>query len=255
MTEMTEMRSLNLLLNKIFRKRYFVIIPLLILFLAGWTFNRTTQNPTFPSHGEVFENSKGIVNVGSRQDLCEELIKSNGYILFSGTLTLTEAGNAQGFWQTDDAESGIFFELDGVLLRIGIALADGTTARIGTLDNAFPGRINYVVLLEANGKLTTITDHTKFVTQIGAISPTCNNFRFGMGNENSTSGTIMTEVSAGSDSKSAIFSINKYSSHLSSQDTFKNATRLCLVLAVMLILVGNPFKPQKQDEESQSELV
>ena len=76
-----------------------------------------------------------------------------------------------------------------------------------------------------------------------------------MGNENSTSGTIMTEVSAGSDSKSAIFSIDKYSSHLSSQDTFKNATRLCLVLAVILILVGNPFKPQKQDEESQTELV
>ena len=253
---MTMKRSPSVLFNKIFRKRYFVIIPLLIFFLAGWTFNKTTQNSTFPSHGEVFENSKGIVNVGSRQDLCDQLLKPNGYLLLNGSLTLTEVENFQGFWQTDDIESGIFFELDGTLIRIGVALADGDTSRSALIVDAYAGQYDYVVLLQGNGELTLFINHTKSVFQLGKISPTCNNVRVGMGNEWETfTGLISTEVSAGADSSSAINLINKYTKWWETQNRLNQLGRPVIFVAGLLIVFGNPFKPQKQDEESQTELV
>jgi len=253
---MTEKRPPNVLFNEIFRKRYFVIIPLLILFLAGWTFNRTTQNSVFPSHGEVFENSRGIVNVGSRKDLCDQLLKPNGYLLLNGSLTLTEVGNAQGFWQTDDIESGIFFELDNTLIRIGVALADGTTSRSALIGDAYAGQYDYVVLLQGNGKLDLLINQTKSVFQLGKIDPTCNNLRIGMGNEQETfSGSITTEVSAGADSSTAIAFINTYTKWWNIQNKLNQLGRPVIFVAGLLIVFGNPFKPQKQDEESQTELV
>jgi len=253
---MTEKRPPNVLFNEIFRKRYFVIVPLLILFLAGWTFNRTTQNSVFPSHGEVFENSKGIVNVGSRQDLCDQLLKPSGYLLLNGSLTLTEVDNAQGFWQTDDVESGVFFELDGTLIRIGVALADGTTSRSALIGDAYVGQYDYVVLLQGSGELKLLINHTQSVFQLGKISPTCNNLRIGMGNEQETfSGSITTEVSAGADSSSANSLISDYTKWWSIQDTLNQLGRPVIFVAGLLIVFGNPFKPQKQDEDSQDELV
>jgi len=253
---MTEKRPPNVLFNEIFRKRYLVIIPLLILFLAGWTFNRTTQNSVFPSHGEVFENSRGIVNVGSRKDLCDQLLKPNGYLLLNGSLTLTEVGNAQGFWQTDDIESGIFFELDNTLIRIGVALADGTTSRSALIGDAYAGQYDYVVLLQGNGKLDLLINQTKSVFQLGKIDPTCNNLRIGMGNEQETfSGSITTEVSAGADSSTAIAFINTYTKWWNIQNKLNQLGRPVIFVAGLLIVFGNPFKPQKQDEESQTELV
>jgi len=253
---MTEKRPPNVLFNEIFRKRYFVIIPLLILFLAGWTFNRTTQNSVFPSHGEVFENSRGIINVGSRKDLCDQLLKPNGYLLLNGSLTLTEVGNAQGFWQTDDIESGIFFELDNTLIRIGVALADGTTSRSALIGDAYAGQYDYVVLLQGNGKLDLLINQTKSVFQLGKIDPTCNNLRIGMGNEQETfSGSITTEVSAGADSSTAIAFINTYTKWWNIQNKLNQLGRPVIFVAGLLIVFGNPFKPQKQDEESQTELV
>ena len=253
---MTEKRSPNVLFNRIFRKRYFVIVPLLVLFLAGWSFNKATRDSSFPAHGEIFENSKGIVNVGSRKDLCDQLLKPNGYLLLNGSLTLTEVGNAQGFWQTDDIESGIFFELDNTLIRIGVALADGTTSRSALIGDAYAGQYDYVVLLQGNGKLDLLINQTKSIFQLGKIDPTCNNLRIGMGNEQETfSGSITTEVSAGADSSTAIAFINTYTQWWNIQNKLNQLGRPVIFVAGLLIVFGNPFKPQKQDEESQTELV
>ena len=253
---MTEKRSPNVLFNKIFRKRYFVIVPLLVLFLAGWSFNKATRDSSFPSHGEVFENSKGIVNVGSRQDLCDQLLQPNGYLLINGSLTLTEVGNAQGFWQTDDIESGVFFELDGTKIRIGVALVDGTTLRSYLTGDASTGQHDYVVLLQESGELKFLFNHTQSVFQLGKIAPTCNNVRIGMGNEQETfSGSITTEVSAGADSSTASALINTYTKWWDLQNRLNQLGRPVIFVAGLLIVFGNPFKPQKQDEESQSELV
>jgi len=253
---MTMKHSRIFLLNKIFRRRFFVIIPLLIFFSASWTFNQIAGNLSFPSHGELFENSKGIVNVGSRQDLCDQLFKPHGYILFTGSLTLTEVDNLQGFWQTDEIESGVFFELDGTAIRIGIALADGTTSLSPLILDTYARQYDYVMLLQGNGELTFLINHTLSVLQLGKISPTCDNIRIGMGNEQETfSGSITMEVSAGADSSTAIALVKTYTKWWNIQNRLNQFGRPVIFVSGLLIVFGNPFKPQKQDKESQSELV
>jgi hypothetical protein len=77
-----------------------------------------------------------------------------------------------------------------------------------------------------------------------------------MGNEQeSFSGSITTEVSAGTDFSSANSLINEYTKWWNLRNTLNQLGRPVIFVAGLLIVFGNPFKPQKQDEDSQVELV
>jgi len=254
----TKSKTSREVFDKIFRKRYFAIIPILIIVvLAQLTHNEIkSTNDQFPKHGDTYENSGGIVNVGARNDICSNLAKQDGYLLITGSVVLDVVGNAQGFLQTDDEEFGLFFELDDRLLRTGIPLADGTTGRNGFDIYAMPGKINFVIMLKGNGDLTLIANRKSTMAHLPPMRLRCNNFRVGAGNEQETfTGRIDIQLSTGTNSSIPEELINQYSKSWNIDSFIVSNNSILAFVAGLLIIFGNPFKTQKQEEESQTELV
>jgi hypothetical protein len=244
------------ILDRIFRKRYYVIVPLLLVSAIGWTFLRPKSAEQFPPQGNIIANSTGVADLGSMPELCAPLSQPDGYILISGTLQLDEVGNEQGFLQTDNEEIGISFDLD-VSARVGIALKDGTTAQIQNYQPTKTGKLDFVIFLKSDGKLLYYESGMKSEFELSPISPTCNAVRVGMGNESADfDGVISATFRSGTDLVDAEKLVSKYEKQFNDTPGFlyywsKNA----LFVGFLMIFFGNPFKPQKQDEESQIELV
>ena len=253
------MNRFNLILptlDKIFRKRYYVIVPLLLISAIGWTFLRPRPLEQFPPQGDIIENSAGVADLGSKPELCDPLSQPGGYILISGTLQLDEVGNSQGFLQTDNAETGIYFDLDGSA-RVGIALKDGTTAQIQNFQPTKTGTLDFVIFLKSDGKLLYYENGMKTERELSPISPTCNAVRVGTGNESADfGGVISATFRSGTDLSDAEKLVAKYGKQFNRNSVFLyNWSKIALFVGVLMIVFGNPFKPQKQDEESQTELV
>ena len=252
------MNRFNLILptlDKIFRKRYYVIVPLLLVSAIGWTFLRPKSAEPFPPQGDIITNSAGVADLGSKPELCDPLSQPGGYILISGTLQLDEVGNSQGFLQTDNEEIGISFDLDGSA-RVGIALKDGTTAQIQNFQPTKIGTLDFVIFLKSDGKLLYYENGMKTERKLSPISPTCNAVRVGMGNEADFGGVISASFRSGTDLSDAEKLVAKYGKQFNTNSVFLyNWSKFALFAGVLMIVFGNPFKPQKQDEESQTELV
>jgi len=243
-------------LDKIFRKRYYVIVPLLLISAIGWTFLRPRSVEPFPPQGDIFENSAGVVDLGSKPELCDPLSQPGGYMLISGTLQLDEVGTSRGFLQTDNGETGIFFDFDGSA-QVGIALRDGTTARIQNFQPTTIGKLDFVIFIKSDGKMLYYENGMKTERELSPISPTCNAVRVGMGNESANfGGVISATFRSGTDLSDAEKLVAKYGKQFNTNSVFLyNWSKIALFVAVLMIVFGNPFKPQKQDEESQTELV
>ena len=243
-------------LDKIFRKRYYVIVPLLLISAIGWTFLRPKTAEQFPPQGDIIENSAGVADLGSKPELCGPLSQPGGYVLISGTLQLDEVDSAQGFLQTDNAETGIFFDLDGSA-RVGIALKDTKTERIQNFRPTKTGKLNFVIFIQSDGKVIYYENGMKTERELLPISPTCNAVRVGMGNESvDFGGMISASFSSGTDLADVEKLVSTYGKQFNRNSVFLyNWSKIALFVGVLMVVFGNPFKPQKQDEDSQDELV
>jgi hypothetical protein len=243
------------MLDKIFRKRYYVIVPLLLISAIGWTFLRPKPAEQFPPQGEIIANSSGVADLGSKPELCDPLGQPGGYVLISGSLQLDIVGMAQGFLQTDEGETGIFFDFDASA-RVGIALKDGTTAQIQNFQPTKIGKLDFVIFIKSDGKVLYYENGMKTERELSPISPTCNAVRVGMGNESADfGGMISASFSSGTDLAVAEKLVTTYGDQFNESIFLYYWSKIALFVAVLMIVFGNPFKPQKQDEDSQDELV
>jgi len=181
----------------------FVVYTLAIILIAygliSWNRLPEPSLILFPSHGEVFENDKQIVNVGERPDLCDALNEPAGYLLISGSINLTKIGLDQGFFQTADEENGIYLDIDGGgQVRLGIHLQDGSTGQVFFRHKYRTGLFNYAILIGADGSIRIVGDQNDIQVQLKDIEPTCSNVRIGAGNETESLGAhVIANISAG----------------------------------------------------------
>ena len=229
--------------DKVLRKRFFVIIPFLLFALVGYLWLRPTSITPLANHGSEFEFMGDVIDVGSRPEWCENLQKSGGYLLISGVLELPARDAGQGFFQTDEEELGIFYDFDDEP-RIGIALADGSTARLESGKISDVGEIHLLILINSTGVVTYIENSQRVEFNVGQINPSCNSVKIGVGNESPPfTGQISLSISSGTDSSIASKLVEKYDSqfHTTKVRLFgwsKNA----LIFALILLTLGNPFK-------------
>jgi hypothetical protein len=78
-----------------------------------------------------------------------------------------------------------------------------------------------------------------------------------MGNESANfGGVISATFRSGTDLSDAEKLVAKYGKQFNTNSVFLyDWSKIALFVAVLMIVFGNPFKPQKQDEDSQVELV
>jgi hypothetical protein len=237
--------------DKMLRKRFFVIIPLAIFALIGWQFMRPKSVEPMDSHGAQFDNSFGVVEIGSQAELCGALKSPRGFLLISGVIEgIPESGSEFGFLQTDDAEKGLFFDFDQ-LQRVGIPIADGTTTYTFIDQSLKPlsrkDRVAFVILLSSDGKLKYYEDSYFVQVQLSNPVPDCANVRIGMGNESAPfQGKIAVSISSGTDLEVAERLVELYKSqfHSTSWQVY-NLSKNGLIVALILLIIGNPFKKTK----------
>ena len=242
--------------DKVLRKRFFVVIPFLLFALVGWLWLRPTSVKPLAKHGSEFEFTGDVIDVGARPEWCENLQKSGGYLLISGVFELPARDAGQGFFQTDEEELGIFYDFDDEP-RIGIALADGSTARLESGGISDVGETHLLILISNTGAVTYIENSQRVEFNVGQINPSCNSVKIGVGNESPPfTGQISLSISSGIDSSIASKLVGKYDSqfHTTKVRLFgwsKNA----LIFALILLTLGNPFKkrgPLKPTAEPKS---
>ena len=233
--------------DKILRKRFFVIIPLAIFALIGWQFVRPKSVEPIGNHGAQYDNSLGVVEIGSQAELCGALKLPRGFLLVSGVIEDLPESGSFGFLQTDEAEKGLFLDFDQVQ-RIGIPIADGTTTytfidqRLKPLSRK--DRVAFVILLSSDGKLKYHEDSYFVQVQLSNPVPDCANVRIGMGNESAPfPGKIAVSISSGTDLEVAERLVELYKSqfHSTSRQVY-NLSKNGLIVALILLFIGNPFK-------------
>ena len=229
--------------DKVLRKRFFVILPLLFFALAGWFWLRPISITPLTNHGSIFDNKNGVFEVGARPEWCEILNERNGYLLFSGNVELRNLNVFQGFFQTDEEEVGIFYDFDNGP-RIGISQSDGNTSRtqIGT---RFDSKVlTFLILIRQDGSITYFENSKRSEIFVGPISPSCNSVKIGMGNESQPlDGEISLSVSFGTDSVVASKLVSEYDSqfHTNKVKAYEWSMN-ALICALILLAFGNPFK-------------
>jgi hypothetical protein len=240
----------------VLRKRFFVIVPLAIFALIGWQFVRPKSIEPIGSHGAKFDNTAGVYDAGMRPEWCEALQKPNGYLLLSGVIDLLTIDDSHGFLQTDEEEFGVFFDFDGGA-RIGIASKDGLTTRIQSGIEPQIGEMHFVILVRGNGDITYIENNVRIETDASPINPTCNSVQIGRGNESAPfTGELNVSISSGTDIEVAEGLVDNYNSQFHSpSERIYNLSNNALIVALILLIIGNPFKKRESKKATADESV
>ena len=229
--------------------RLCVSLLLVVTGLFMWYTRPAFVRAEFPDHGQTFESAGKPVNIGDRGDLCSYLEEENGYLFISGTVSLATTGSAQGFFQTSDGESGLFFEYDpgeDSLLRFGLHQSDGSIIRVKYRNLRKTGVFNFSILVRHDGVLRMVGDDTDIGSKVGKLSIDCSNFRISAANgSEGIDGTITVSFSAGPNAQQAEELIDDYVSVY--RDALPSTLyKWPLYLGVMLLVIGNPWAWRKK---------
>jgi len=224
-------------LNKFTLVVYTLAIILIPYGLISWNRLPEPSLILFPSHGEVFENNKQVVNVGPRPDLCNGLTEPAGFLLISGSIDLTKIGLDQGFFQTADEENGIYLDIDnGGQVRLGVHLHDGTTGQVLFRHKYRTGAFNYAILIGGDSSIRIVGDQNDIKVQLNDIEPSCSNVRVGAGNESEAVGALVSaNISTGNNIDIANADLDSYVSLLANS---QNSTTYTwpLYFGILLLL-------------------
>jgi hypothetical protein len=242
--------------DKVLGKRFFVIIPLVVSALIGWQFWGPKAIEPIDILGAKFVNSSGVYDAGVLPEWCDALQKPNGYLLLGGVIDLLTIDDGHGFLQTDEEELGVFFDFDGGA-RVGIASKDGLTKRIQSGIEPQIGEMHFVVLIRSNGNITYIENNTRIETDASPINPTCNSVQIGRGNESAPfTGKINVSISSGTDIEVAEGLVDDYNSQFHSpSERIYNLSKNALIVALILLIIGNPFKKHESKKPATDESV
>ena len=241
--------------DKMLRKRFFVIIPLAIFALIGWQFIRPKSVEPIGNHGVQYDNSLGVVEIGSQAELCGALKLPRGYFLISGVIEDLPESGSFGFLQTDEAEKGLFLDFDQ-MQRVGIPLADGTTSYTFFDQSLEPlglkNRTVFIVLLSADGTLKYYEDSYFVQVPLNNPVPACSNVRVGMGNESAPfPGNVAVSMSSGTDITIAENLLDVYDSQFHSASVrIYDLSKSGLFIALFLLFLGNPFRKREDKNGS-----
>ena len=237
-------------LNKFTLVVYTLAITLIAYGLISWNRLPEPSPILFPSHGEVFENDKGVVNIGQRPDLCDALNEPAGYLLISGSIDLTKIGLDQGFLQTADEENGIYLDIEsGGQVRLGVYLQDGTTSQVMFRHKYRTGLFNYAILIGADSSIRIVGDQNDILVQLSDIEPSCSNVRIGAGNETESVGAhVIADISAGDNLEVANAKLDSYVSLLTNSQnssTYKWPLYFGIILLLSTNTIRNLFRGAK----------
>jgi hypothetical protein len=241
--------------DRVMRWRFLVIVPLAFLYLFMWI--SVGSKPAAPlfNHGTQYDNATGVVDLGAQPDLCGALKSPNGYFLISGLIEDLPASGSFGFLQTDEKEIGLFFDFDQ-LPRIGLALANGsmsyTSIDPGNKPIKREDRLAFIIFLSADGTLKYYENKNLAQVSLTDPSPKCESFQIGRGNESGPyPGRISVAISAGTDIAVAEDLLIQYESQFASSSVrLYNWSKTGLVIALVLLIVGNPFVMRKSKRAS-----
>lgn len=203
----------------------------------------------FPEHGVSNSLDVGIIELGERLDLCAPLTESDGYVLISGVIQMDSLANPQGFFQSADNEDGYFLEYDpgeNQLVRLGIRLADGTTARVKVDTLRTMGNFQFALLIGGDGSVRVLTGGADETTLVGELAPSCTNWKIGSANGNPDFGSgLALEISSGKNKQVADVLLSKYLS-LYGNSLPSTLYKWPLYAGVLLLVIGNPWAWHKK---------
>ena len=232
--------------NKI---RLAVSLLLVVTGLIMWYTRPAFVRVEFPQHGETFDSSGEPVNIGDRGDLCSSLQGEDGYLLISGNIFLATTGVSQGFLQTSDGETGLFFEYDpgeDSLLRFGFHQSDENVARVKYRNLRKNGAFNFSILVRGDGAIQMVGDGTNETSKVENLSIDCSNFRIAAANgSEGIKGTMFVSISSGSDVQEAEDLIDEYVL-LYKKSLPSTLYKWPLYLGVLLLVIGNPWAWRKR---------
>ena len=235
--------SLLMRLNRFASVFYVLSIVLIVIGLFSWFRLPDPSVILFPSHGEAFSTNKGVVEVGSRPDLCNALNEPTGYLFISGSIDLTKIGLDQGFFQTADEENGIYLDIDGGgQVRLGIHLQDGSTGQVLFRHKYRTGLFNYAILIGADGSIRIVGDQNDIQVQLKDIEPTCSNVRIGAGNETeAVEAQVIANISSGSNFGMANAELDSYVSILANNQN-SLTYMLPLYAGILILMLLRPIR-------------
>ena len=224
----------------------------LLMVIAGlimWYTRPAFVRAEFPEHGESFESAGAPLNIGDRGDVCSFIQKENGYLLISGNVSLTTIGVAQGFFQTSDGETGLFFEYDpgeDYLLRFGFHQSDENVARVKYRNLRKNGEFNFSILVRGDGAIQMVGDGINETSKVENLSIDCSNFRIAAANgSEGIKGMMFVSISSGSDVQEAEDLIDEYV--LLYKKSLPNTLyKWPLYLGLLLLVIGNPWAWRKR---------
>ena len=229
--------------------RLAVLLLMVVTGLVMWYSRPAFVRAVFPEHGETFKSAGEPVNIGDRSDLCSFLQEENGYLFISGTVSLAKIGGAQGFFQTSDGETGLFFEYDpgeDSLLRFGFHQSDENVARVKYRNLRKSGTFNFSILVRSDGTLRMVGDGTDETSKVENLSIDCSNFRIAAANgSEGIEGTMSVSFSSGLDAQQAEALIDSYLS-MYSKSLPSTLYKWPLYAGVLLLVIGNPWAWRKK---------
>ena len=232
--------------NKI---RLAVSLLLVVTGLIMWYTRPAFVRVEFPQHGETFDSSGEPLNIGDRDDLCSSLKGVDGYLLISGNISLATTGITQGFIQTSDGETGLFFEYDpgeDSLLRFGFHQSDENVARVKYRNLRKSGAFNFSILVRSDGTLRMVGDGIDETSKVENLSIDCSNFRIAAANgSEGIEGTMSVSFSSGLDAQQAEDLIDRYLSAYS-KSLPSTLYKWPLYAGVLLLVIGNPWAWRKK---------
>ena len=229
--------------------RYLLSFFLIVFGLIMWSIRPAFVKVSIPAHGETFISDGKPISVGERPDLCIHLLNQSGYLLVSGQIEGRVSTNPQGFFQTSDLESGLFFEYDpgeDSLLRFGIHQEDDSTARLKFDNLRRDDEFNFGILIQGNGTIRMVGDGKSLFYDVPQLDISCANLGIGVANGNQLfDRQISLSISAGKDFSVAENILNSYSS------SYRNSLpstmyKWPLYSGILLIAIGNPWKWRKR---------
>jgi hypothetical protein len=233
------------------RSKVWLAVSLLLVVtgLIMWYTRPAFVRAEFPQHGDTFDSSGEPVDIGDRGDLCSSLQGEDGYLLISGNISLATTGVSQGFLQTSDGETGLFFEYDpgeDSLLRFGFHQSDENVARVKYRNLRKSGAFNFSILVQSDGTLRMVGDGTDETSKVENLSIDCSNFRIAAANgSEGIEGTMSVSFSSGLDAQQAEELIDSYLS-MYSKSLPSTLYKWPLYAGVLLLVIGNPWAWRKK---------
>ena len=231
------------------RFRFTLSILLILGGIVAWSIRPDYVMASFPSHGDTFNYQAEVIEIGGRDDICATLSQQDGYILLSGVIDIASLSGPQGFFQSADNEDGIFFEYDpgeNSLIRLGVHLADGTTARVRFDLLHRIGKFNFVIMINNSGEIRMISNGNDIVANAVVIAPNFSNWRIGSANGSAQfNGTITMSMSSGKGTNKLNAEIDQYMRSYK-ESLPSTMYKWPLYSGILLIALGNPWKWRKR---------